>query len=279
MASATYQLIVSAIEKFLVSNNSNSSKNSKSNKEIVFYIRSKIANGDLQIEVTDGTIISYLSNAANNDNNSSIVSGGPKGGYWLDESVKSYPEMKPVEEEHIKTEKSGPVTILEKDLYPLVELWLEKKRYVAKDMSTLKSGGRWGNPDIIGAERVDVFGMVEIEMESCEIKLSEKNWEQMIFEAISHKRFSNRSWFCYRVIKDQTPLPKGIEYYAEKYKIGIVQIILSDAELVDLKNNKKTPLDLIDSVVECFPALYDQVPLREKRDLIDRSGIVPTLKF
>jgi hypothetical protein len=160
-----------------------------------------------------------------------------------------------------------------------MELWLGKKSYTAKALPNLKSGGIWGNPDIIGADRVELHGAVEIDLASCEVKLNEDNWEQVIFEAISHKRFANRSWFCYRVAKDETPMPKNMEYYAERYRVGIVQTILTDDELVALNKQTKTPLDYIERVVERVPALYDTVPLREKRDLIDRTGITVTLTF
>jgi hypothetical protein len=136
-----------------------------------------------------------------------------------------------------------------------------------------------GESDIIGAERVELFGAVEIDLASCEVKLGENNWEQVIFEAISHKRFANRSWFCYRVADEAQPLPNGMAYYAERYRAGVVQIVLSDGDLVLLKEGKKAPLDYIENVIERVPELYDHVPLREQRDLVDRTGITLTVTF
>jgi hypothetical protein len=40
-----------------------------------------------------------------------------------------------------------------------------------------------------------------------------------------------------------------------------------------------TDLDYIERVIERVPALYDSVPLKEKRDIIDRTGINLTLTF
>jgi hypothetical protein len=162
-----------------------------------------------------------------------------------------------------------------------MELWLQKKGgYIAKDVANLKAGGRWGNPDIIGVNLVQLMGAFEVDVVSCEVKIADSNWEQMIFEAISHKRFSNRSWFCYRVDAKNAPLPKGIEYYAERYRVGVVQICLTDAELIELKNKSKQPVDYIDDrVIERIQALYDPVPLREKRDVIQRTGITIALTF
>lgn len=144
MAGATYKAIIDAAENYLKETGSVDGGSSKSNKQVVGVIREKITNGALNIEATDGTIISYLSRAANNDSDSAIVSGGSRGGYWYDESSKLQPEKKPIDTEEIPGDKGKKVTIVEKDLYPLMELWLEQKGYKSKDMSNLKSGGRWG---------------------------------------------------------------------------------------------------------------------------------------
>jgi hypothetical protein len=237
------------------------------------------ANGDITIDIADGTILAYISDAANNDEDSGIVSGGQHAGYWYDESSKISMEPRLIDEQHVVGSGGAALTISEKDLYPLTEFWLQTKGYTAKDMSNLKSGGRWGNPDIIGVSRTELMGVVEVDLASCEVKMQDKDWEEVIFEAISHKRFSNRSWFCYRVIDRDTPLPKNIEYYAERYRVGVVQIWLTDDELKELKLKSKEPLDFIERIIERVPALYDHVPLKEKRELIDRTGITVTLTF
>jgi hypothetical protein len=193
MASATYNSIIAAAQEFLQSAGALGPDKSKSNKEIVSAIKSQIEGKTLSLDVADGTILAYLSKAANNDAGSAIVSGGPRGGYWLDPSAKAPLEDKETDEQEIRKPEGGEVTIREKDLYPLMELWLAQKGYRSKDMSNLKAGGRWGNPDIIGADLVELFGVTELELASCEVKLSSDNWEQVIFEAISHKRFSNSS--------------------------------------------------------------------------------------
>lgn len=254
-------------------------KTGKSNKQVVQAVKSKINSGELAISLGEGSMLSYLSNAANQDLASGIISGGVGVGYYLDEVPPESIEAKPVDEKKISSGKGKGTLIREKDLYSLMELWLNQKGYSAKDTSNLKSGGRWGNPDIIGVSRVDLFGAVEIDVASCEIKLAEEGWEQVIFEAISHKRFSNRSWFCYRIPVEGAPLPKSIEYYSERYRVGLVQIILTDEEIVELKKGSKEPLDFIERVVERVPALYDHVPLGEQKDVIERAGISLTVTF
>src|SRR4051812_41284873 len=199
MANATYVQIVKLAEEFLKSSGHTSQEKRIKSRDVVNAIQSEIAKKQLDLGVARGTIFSYISHAANNDDNSSIASGGPWGGYWIDESESGETTPKPVEETQIEVEHGKPVSFNERDLYPLLHLWLSAKDFIAKDISNLKSGGKWGNPDVVGVKRVDLFGSVEIEIASCEVKLSEANWEQFIFEAISHKRFSNRSWFAYRI--------------------------------------------------------------------------------
>ncbi len=279
MASQTYIEFIEAVRSYLVETNSDSPKSGKSNKQVVQAVKDKIKSGDLAISLSDGSMLSYLSKAANQEVSSGIVSGGVGVGYYLAGEGNDAPDQSEVDVKEVKVAKGKKETIREKDLYGLMELWLNQKGYSAKDTSNLKKGGRWGNPDIIGVERVDLFGAVQIDVASCEIKLSEDGWEQVIFEAISHKRFSNRSWFCYRVEGEGHPLPKGIEYYAERYKVGVVQIILADSDVIDLQKENKTPLDFIDRVVERIPALFDHVPLGEQKDVVDRAGITLTMSF
>ena len=280
MANPTYIQIVKLGEEFLKSRGYTSQENKTSSRAVVDAIQSEIANRHLELGVVRGTIFSYISHAANNDDNSSIASGGPWGGYWYDESSLGEVSIKPVDVAEIETEHGKPVSFNERDLYPLLHLWLSAKDFVAKDVSNLKSGGKWGNPDVIGVKRVDLFGSVEIEIASCEVKLSEANWEQFIFEAISHKRFSNRSWYAYRISQAGKPLPKAIEYYAERYKVGIIQILLTDEELIKLKTQTQEAVEeFIDRVSERVPALYEPVPLQEKADLFERAKISPSFNF
>lgn len=276
MAGQAYADFIDAVRGYLQRTDSTEPKDGKSNKEILQDVLRSIESGELNISLGEGTMVSYLSRAANQDETSGIVSGS--NGYYL-ETPTMLPEVKVADEQKVTSGKGKTATIREQDFYPLMELWLNKKGYAAKDTSNLKSDGRWGNPDIIGVERVDLFGAVEIDVGSCEVKLGEDGWEQVIFESISHKRFANRSWFCHRVPDDEVPLKKGMEYYAERYRVGLVQIILTDAELVELKSGSKKPLDYIERVVERVPALYDHVPLREQKDVIERAGIVLTMSF
>ena len=111
MASLTYKVVASAAEQFFQTSRALGPSSSKNNKDIVTALRKMISDGKLDVDVTDGTILSYLSQAANNDSESGIVSGEPHAGYWYDSSAKAPPETKPVDEEKIKQAKGGLVTI------------------------------------------------------------------------------------------------------------------------------------------------------------------------
>lgn len=270
------QLVVNKAAAILAIRGATDSDHSVSSKDLVAAVRAAIDAGELSVEITNGTILQYISFSVNNDPDCPIASGGSWGGYWLKSSTEAAAMSEP-QVESVSTASAG--QFREYDLYPLVSYWLEsKKNYISKDLSKLKAGGKWGNPDIVGFYRVELFGAVEIETASCEVKLSSSSWETFIFEAISHKRFSNRSWYCYRTAIGNDPLPTGMEYYAERYKVGIVQIHMTDDELGRLKQSGD-PLEFIDRVRELVPAVYEYVSLQEKKGLVDRTSLTVSLAF
>jgi hypothetical protein len=74
-------------------------------------------------------------------------------------------------------------------------------------------------------------------------------------------------------------MPKGMEYYAERYRVGIVQIVLADDDMLKIKDKEVETIDLLERVRERVPATYDFVPLQEKRDLMDRANIKIIVAF
>jgi hypothetical protein len=227
-----------------------------------------------EINLKRGSLFSYVSSGANDPSLSNIVSGGTRSGYWLSDFKSFEPSVEKEEVVEISVGKRKK-EYSEKSLYPLVELWLSTKGLRAKDTSTAKSGGKWGNPDIIGLNRIQAFGISDIEIASCEVKINTSNWEQFIFEAISHKRFSDRSYFCVRH-DGSSDVPKSILYYAEKFRIGVVLIELSDNDLIEIEsigNDFKRLEPYLDRVSEIFPALFDAVSAQEKVLLLERLGI------
>jgi hypothetical protein len=261
----SYQQIVRTAEDYLTEVGG-----AKSGPDIAAHLEGLMNEG--VIERHPKTVIfSYLSRAANQDENSRLLSGGPHGGYSLE--LTEEPTDTGPEEIHDNRGVSQSQTLnpIEKHLYPLITTWLQANGYISEDVSALKSGGQWGNPDILGVMRVEILGASEIELVSVEAKLSEVGWERFIFEAVSHKRFANRSWFCYRTSTPYPPLPKNMAYYAERYKVGIIQIHLSDAELEQLAGSPSESAVYLERIQERVRALYEAVPLQEKRAFLSRA--------
>lgn len=266
--SESYRKIVEAAEEYMRDRGHIGANKSISSNDLIAALKQKIASGDLQVQISDNTIYQYFSKAAS-DESTNVVSGGAWRGYWLQEHIEQ-PEEKIEFEKTISTEEGAELKFKESDLYPLVELWMSSKYDASHDVSALKGGGKWGNPDVVGVSRLELLGAVELEIGSCEVKLSDSSWELYVFEAVSHKRFANRSWYCYRT-SSNTPNPKGMDVYAERFKIGVLQIVLDDNQLAELKKSGNR-LGFIDSVREIIPAPYEATSLAEKKAFIDRVG-------
>ena len=259
----TYLQIVDAAEKVLQSTGSKSLEKALSAKDLI----SKVRLESSTLAVGDPSILSYLSYAANHDNLTKIDSGGPRGGYWFNE------DFRPTA---IDEAPAAAPTPKEAHLYELVRYWLQaKKDLPAKDISQLKAGDVWGNPDIVGISSIDRLGFFDVEIVSAEVKLSEKDWRRFIFEAVSHKRFANRVYYIFRTKVETFKLPDEMDRYAEQYRIGIVLVPLDDDELARLGNSedKANLLNYVDRIVEKVPAVYDFVPPRYQIDFLERIGL------
>jgi hypothetical protein len=267
-----YEQVRDRVTEILAENKNANGYVSKSGAELIATIRSEINEGTLQLQIVDATIYQYINRAANFDEIAPFVSNGPHRGYVYDETIAATLEEQEVEEGAVApVEEAGPPPPKERDLYSLLKFWLIGRNYVAEDVSSLKSGGKWGNPDVIGVIRTELLGCVQIEVASCEVKLGTENWKQFIFEAISHKRFANRSWYCFRTAKEES-LPKEMAEYAERFKIGIIQIVLDDAQFADLKNSNDDA-KYIDQVDEKIPAIFEHVSLAEQKEVVERAKI------
>ncbi len=256
----TYKHIVEAAEGIL-SAKSKQLTSALSAKELIAEIRARVA-----LTVGEPTVLSYLSYAANHDNETKIDSGGPHGGYWFNQSF---------EQSGTKPE-SSPITPREAHLYELVRYWFQAKKNIrTKDISQLKAGGVWGNPDVIGVSSTDRLGLFDVEIVSAEVKLSEKDWRRFIFEAVSHKRFANRVYYIFRTNRETFKLPDDMDRYAEQYRIGIVQIPLDDSEMAILGEGtgRDNFSNYADRIVEKVPAVYDFVAPRYQIDFLERIGL------
>lgn len=217
--------------------------------------------------IGDPAILSYLSYAANHDTLTKIDTGGPRGGYWYNE------EYQPSTQD----EAPAPVpTLKEAHLYELVRYWFQAKNNLrAKDISQIKAGGPWGNPDIVGISSIDRLGFFDVEIVTAEVKTSQERWQRFIFEAVSHKRFANRVYYIFRTELDTVKIQEDMYRYAEQYRVGIVTIPLTDDEFAKLGSgeDKANLANYVDRIVERVPAVYDFVPPRSQIEFLERIGL------
>ena len=196
-----------------------------------------------------------------------IFSGGPHKGYYYIEEIK---------------EKKK--NIDESSLYPIVEMWLnEKKQYgVVSEIYNKTKNKKWGNPDIVGVNLYDNFGIKHLEIATVEVKPDLKDWRQYIFEAVSHKRFADKAYFMFWITEAEAMRELEDMYiYADKYKIGLCQITIAKEDVQSWK--KKTEgekIEIIDTcIIELFPAPIDDASMREKLNFLKNLGVKSNVSF
>ncbi len=216
-----------------------------------------------EVELKDSKIYGVLLDEVKSEDGV-IRSGGPHKGYYI------------IKDDN-KGKDSYKIKIQEKDLYPIVEMWIkEKKSYdIIGNVSNKTKGGKWGNPDVVGISFHNNFGINYIEMVTVEVKPSMQEWRQFIFEAVSHKRFSDKVYYIFGCHDDKyIPDMEEMFYYAEKYKIGICKLhITENVQNWDkLDDGKK--LEVMDnSIIELFPAPIDNALVREKIKFLEKLGV------
>lgn len=199
---------------------------------------------------------------------------GRGGGYFLvDASLTETVETFSQAEEEKDT--------LEKHLWPIVVDWLKTHKQVEFASSTIaniKAGGKWGNPDVVGFNVIEELGFYDVEITTLEVKPSITDWKQFLFEAVSHKRFSERVYFAFRTegelqAKDRIEMQR----YAEKYGIGLVNLQVDNDSYKSLTNwdkkNEEFKVGILENFVELAPAPFEAISIRNKIDFLKQLGI------
>lgn len=184
------------------------------------------------------TFLQYLSNAAK-DPDSLINCRGRKQGYYIssmaeefghsdseeqgaDGSGSPWSQPSSVEPAPLRRER-------EARLYPFLEAWLISQGYRARDVSSGRTLGKWGNPDVAGVSVLDSFNGLSLEIATIEAKASLDNWEQWIFEAVSHRRFANRSYFAFAHPEEMIhKIPQDMRYYSELFGVGVLAVAIEN---------------------------------------------------
>jgi hypothetical protein len=237
------------------------------------------------------TFLQYLSVISKKED-SLINCQGKRKGYYLSEAAKTIYEAsqqlsQSYEAAALTAESTGaPATLpmqreavkVQKELllYPVLLEWLMERRYRAKNISNNRGLGKWGNPDVAGIKSLDIFNGISIEIVTIEAKVTKDGWEQLIFEAISHRRFANRAYFAFAhplELFDKLPLDE-MRYYAELFNVGILVIQLDTSVFNELINGELTLLDpsTVD-IVELNSAPYQLVQPKYQLDFCKAQSI------
>lgn len=267
MSKSVYAEFLEKVAVFLKQTSHTSPSKSVPASEIIIFLKQS------GIPLSDSTIKSYLSRAARGDNTSGL-SPGERGGYYLDEKVKET-NLKLEVVEPVVEARVGKLQQREKKLYPALREWLEQDGYAAEIVANGCGGEKWSNPDVCGIRIESKFGIRDIEIATIEAKIGLNQWRLDLFEAVSHKRFSNRVYFSYLTNKDATKIDEDIYLYCEKFKIGLLQTVVENniySEILSGKIQDNYKIDIFD-IREMIPAPYEYVPVRSLFGFIEQLEI------
>ena len=227
----------------------------------------KLLSQDEQSELRASWFVS-LSWAAQSDGSRIARQAGHRG-YFLASSAPADAPSEDVDEE-LTTDGgvivSGAVTSYqqrEAKLYELLKTWLSGMGYRTGVVSKTRVGGTWRNPDIAGVlVTSNIAGGAEVEIATIEAKLAVDRVDQRFFEAVAHKRFSNRVYFAL-VARTTQKIPSDFRSAAERFKVGVLVVRMRDEAYDWLIEGDVRDLEVSDGnaeVEEYWPAAFEAVP-------------------
>lgn len=132
---------------------------------------------------------------------------------------------------------------LEKKLYQIALDWLVAEGFNAEITGERTGNGKWGNPDVTGIKVHNTASETkEVEIATVEVKINQSNWRQLIFEAVSHTRFSNLTYYCFAYPEsDRNSFDSEFYMYAEEFGLGLLGIEMEDTDFENYISNKYEP--------------------------------------
>lgn len=132
---------------------------------------------------------------------------------------------------------------IEKKLYPIARDWLIAEGYSALVTGEKKGNGQWGNPDVTGIRVTHTVSETkEVEIATIEVKINDLDWRRQIFEAVSHTRFSNCTYFCFAYPEsNRNSFDSEFYMYAEEFELGLLGIEMEDADFEKFVKNEYDP--------------------------------------
>ena len=240
-------------EEILSRRNANSSEKALPNTIIYEEVKTVYES----IDILESTFKKYLSDLVKSTKSPVNCLGRKQGYYLAEEAKRAVEEIKKEEEE--ETEQRTQRHEKEKLLYPLLEEWLVDKGYRSSNTSSIRRLGRWGNPDVVGLDVVEYLGDIKVEVVTIEAKTSFFDWEHWFFEAVSHRRFANRSYFAFaHPFEAISLIPQDMRYYSELYSVGVIVIGMETSHFELLKNGELSEIDINDvDIQEIYSAPYN----------------------
>lgn len=222
-------------------------------------------NLELTLRISRTSFPAYLSNVVSSAQSAIVSAGrGRNGGYYLSDTARDVVEKVQSRE----TEVPRTYTKSEEALYPVFRQWLLAQGYSAKVTASMRTLGKWSNPDITGIRVSEHFGRVDIEIATIEAKKDLADWERVFFEAVSHRRFATRAYFAFPLPESgQSKLPEDMRYYSELYNVGVLTLVMTDDDYRRYQSNDLSDLDISDpnDVVEVLSARAAPVPMSQQR--------------
>lgn len=203
---------------------------------------------------------------------SRITCPGRRQGYYLEQLVERIESIDVTQGISSGGDNTGTEYIKERNIYPILKQWLFEKDYNrVADTSNLKSNGKWGNPDLVGLKIEDFYGKPEIEITTIEAKLTNDSWEEFIFEAIAHTRFSNRSYFAF--LYPENLINKldstEIKLYAEHFRIGILIVGVNGEDYLKIKSRQPAKLEPDNiKIIEYCQAPFNQTHIQFRKKFL-----------
>ncbi|MCI0722602.1 MAG: hypothetical protein L0338_27065 [Acidobacteria bacterium] len=237
---STYEKVRTACEYILKVKGNLNHGDTLSSAELFALVKENFSD-DFSDDFAKNTFYQYLSNTVK-DADSAINCLGRRQGYYLAE-VAEGARLEPAADEESGLEEGvggAEVPVDAQDisvrrrlkeplLYPVLESWLIAQDYQAADVSSGRSLGKWGNPDVAGISAIDAFNGLSIELVTVEAKVSLDGWEQWIFEAVSHRRFANRAYFAFAHPEETvSKIPQDMRYYSELFGVGVLVLAMDN---------------------------------------------------
>lgn len=254
-------------------------KNPISTKELLQKLRDKVP--DAKPDYLYYRVV--LESSKDQDSPINSTGKGKGGGYFYEELAdltEDKAAIVPDVVEAVEKAEKRKYDQIEKRLWKPVARWLlanKQPTQVSADVASKKKGGVWGNPDVVGLAPLKRLGFFDIEITSIEVKPSLSRWEYFFFEAVSHKRFAERSYFAFYEESFHKYKIDDLVSYAEKYGVGLLQIDLTEDQFASLEDwggmTGSTRDDVISAFREIYPAPYSPVELRMKCDFLENIEI------